>query len=113
MLDDPHGRHFAPPGVQRHLADQLAFDRVSGPEDAVILALALTDLRRRVRRQDDLAESMVPNIDPEQVRKLAGGGRPRTAEPASPAGVSSLRLWAESLISRGFASLLPLKASGD
>ncbi len=53
MPDDPHGQHFAPPGAQRDLADQLAFDRVSGPKVAGEFSLAALDLRRRVRRQDD------------------------------------------------------------
>ena len=53
MPDDPHGQHFAPPGAQRHLADQLVFDRVAGPEDMDIFGLAALDLRPRVRRQDD------------------------------------------------------------
>jgi hypothetical protein len=53
----------------------------------------------------DEAESMVPNTDPEQVRKLAGWGWRRTTEPASSAGVSPSSAW----VFHRFR----LKASGD
>ena len=52
----------------------------------------------------DQAESMVPSIDPEQVRKLAGWGLTQN-DIASFVGWCphlSLRLWAQSLISLGF-----------
>jgi hypothetical protein len=50
----------------------------------------------------DNAESMVPSIDPEQVRKLAGWGLTWN-DMASFVGWSpSLRLWAQSQISQGF-----------
>ena len=53
VLDDPLAELLAPPRAQGHLADQLAFDRVAGPEVAGESGLAAIDLRRRVRRQDD------------------------------------------------------------
>ena len=40
VLDDPLDEHFAPPGPQGHLADQLALDRVLRPELAGELGLA-------------------------------------------------------------------------
>ena len=52
----------------------------------------------------DEAESMVPNIDPEQVRKLAGWGLTQN-DIASFVGCS------QSLISLGFSSFYDLKAS--
>ena len=52
----------------------------------------------------DQAESMVPNIDPEQVRKLAGWGLTQN-DVASFVGCS------QSLISLGFSSFYVLKAS--
>jgi len=44
----------------------------------------------------DEAESMVPNIDPEQVRKLAGWGLTQNDR-------ASFVGWSQSLISRGFS----------
>ena len=52
----------------------------------------------------DEAESMVPNIDPQQVRKLAGWGLTQN-DIASFVGCS------QSLISLGFSSFYDLKAS--
>ncbi len=43
----------------------------------------------------DEAESMVPSIDPEQVRKLAGGGLTQNA-------IANFVGWSQSLISLGF-----------
>jgi hypothetical protein len=43
----------------------------------------------------DEAESMVPNIDPEQVRKLAGWGLKQNE-------IASFVGWSQSLISLGF-----------
>ena len=45
--------------------------------------------------RDDEAESMVPNIDPEQVRKLAGWGLTQNDR-------ASFVGWSQSLISLGF-----------
>ena len=45
--------------------------------------------------RDDEAESMVPNIDPEQVRKLAGWGLTQND-------IASFVGWSQSLISLGF-----------
>ena len=53
VLEDPHSELVAPPGAQRHLADQLALDLVSRLEVAGEAGLAALDLRRRGRRQDD------------------------------------------------------------
>ncbi len=46
----------------------------------------------------DQAESMVPNIDPEQVRKLAGWGLTQNDR-------ASFVGWSQSLISLGFSSI--------
>src|SRR5208337_3247419 len=46
----------------------------------------------------DEAESMVPNIDPEQVRKLAGWGLTQND-------IASLVGWSQSLVSLGFSSI--------
>src|SRR5208283_4910790 len=54
----------------------------------------------------DEAESMVPNIDPEQVRKLAGWGLTQNDR-------ASFVGWSQSLISLGLSSFYDLKASGD
>jgi hypothetical protein len=56
--------------------------------------------------QRDEAESMVPSIDPEQVRKLAGWGLTQN-DIASFVGCS------QSLISPRFSSFYDLKASGN
>jgi len=76
MPDDPIGQLFAPPGAQRHLADQLAFNRGSRPEVARELGLAAIDLRRRVRRQDD-----------------PGASEPVLAAVAPAAGLAFQRCW--------------------
>ena len=54
----------------------------------------------------DEAGSMVPNIDPEQVRKLAGWGLTQDD-------MASFVGWSQSLISLGFQSIYALKASGN
>jgi hypothetical protein len=46
----------------------------------------------------DEAESMVPNIDPEQVRKLAGWGVTQND-------IASFVGWSQSLVSLGFSSI--------
>ena len=52
----------------------------------------------------DQAESMVPSIDPEQVRKLAGWGLTQND-------IASFVGWSQSLISPRFSSFYGLKAS--
>jgi hypothetical protein len=47
---------------------------------------------------------MVPNIDPEQVRKLAGWGLTQNDRASFVGWSPQLRLWAQSLISLGFSS---------
>ncbi len=49
---------------------------------------------------------MVPNIDPEQVRKIAGWGLTQND-------IASFVGWSQSLISLGFESIYALKASGN
>ena len=69
------------PGVMGVLADQ--------PPTGRVLSYATANLLR------DEAESMVPNIDPEQVRKLAGWGLTEND-------IASFVGWSQSLISLGF-----------
>ena len=58
-------------------------------------------LRDRQAARDE-AESMVPNIDPEQVRKLAGWGLTQIDR-------ASFVGWRQSLISLGFSSIYALR----
>ena len=58
------------------------------------LPVALSKLATAKMLRDE-AESMVPNIDPEQVRKLAGWGLTQND-------IASFVGWSQSLISLGF-----------
>jgi hypothetical protein len=62
----------------------------------------LCDATAKLRR--DKPEIMVPNIDPEQVRKLAGRGLTPNDRARSVG-------WSQSLIGLGFSSIRP--SSGD